>query len=129
MKNFPFASLPQLLVVLRVGIALVFLAHAIVRIANGSIDQFGGFLNAKGLFLGKPLVILITVYEIAGGILLALGYMIRWLSAGFIFILVMGIVLIHVSFGWFVGEHGTGGMEYSFVLIMALLVIAAGSEK
>ena len=37
-----------------------------------------------------------------------------------------GIVLIHWRFGWFVGEHGTGGSEYSIALIVMLLVVAAG---
>ena len=37
----------------------------------------------------------------------------------------MGIVIIHWQLGWFVGEHGTGGMEYSLSLMVSLLVIAA----
>lgn len=128
-KTFPFLSLPQLLVALRVSIAIVFLAHALVRIANGTINQFGNFLNSKGLILGKIFVLAITVYEITGGILLALGYFTKWLSAGFIFILAVGIILIHASLGWFVGEHGSGGSEYSFILIMTLLVIAANPKE
>lgn len=128
-KTFPFLSLPQLLVALRVSIAIVFLAHALVRIANGTINQFGNFLNSKGLILGKIFVLAITVYEITGGILLALGYFTKWLSAGFIFILAVGIILIHASLGWFVGEHGSGGSEYSFILIMTLLVIAANQKE
>jgi putative oxidoreductase len=27
--------------------------------------------------------------------------------------------------GWFVGEHGVGGMEYSLCLLVALIAIAA----
>jgi putative oxidoreductase len=44
---------------------------------------------------------------------------------GFIAIAVGGIVLIHAKLGWFVGEHGVGGVEYSLCLIVALSVIAA----
>jgi putative oxidoreductase len=36
-----------------------------------------------------------------------------------------GIVLIHARLGWFVGEHGTGGSEYSVALLVLLLLIAA----
>jgi putative oxidoreductase len=43
----------------------------------------------------------------------------------FLLILFTGIFLIHAKLGWFVGEHGTGGVEYSFILMMALLVIAS----
>jgi putative oxidoreductase len=125
MQRFPFLSLPQSLVILRFALAIVFFMHAIVRLFNGTIPQFGGFLNSKGLVIGVPLVWMITVFEIIGSILLALGYYKKILSAGFIILLLVGILLIHASLGWFVGEHGSGGSEYSFILIVALVVVAA----
>lgn len=121
-------SLKQALTLLRISLAIVFLAHALVRITGGTIDRFAGFLNDKGLILGHILVWLITAFELVGGILLALGYFTKWLSAGFIALLLAGIVLIHASQGWFVGEHGTGGSEYSFTLIMAFLVVLASTR-
>ncbi len=129
MAAFPFVSLKTALIVLRISLAIVFLAHAIVRILGGTINQFAGFLNAKGLMIGHVLVWSITVFELAGGVLLALGYFTKWLSAGFIGMLLVGIVLIHAGQGWFVGEHGTGGVEYSFILIVAFLVVAAADNK
>jgi len=33
-------------------------------------------------------------------------------------------VLIHSKFGWFVGEHGTGGSEYSVALLLLLFLVA-----
>lgn len=124
-EKLPFISLSHSLTLLRVSVAIVFLAHAVVRIFNSSIGQFGEFMESKGFTHGVAWVCAITAFEIIGGILLALGYFTKLLSIGFIFLLVVGIVLIHASLGWFVGEHGTGGCEYSFVLIVALLVIAA----
>jgi len=129
MQHFPFVSLSQSLVMLRVSLAFIFLTHAVVRVLKGTTDSFAYFLNNKGLVIGTALVWGITVFEIVGGIALALGYFTRWLSAGFILMLVVGVVLIHASLGWFVGEHGTGGTEYSFILIMALVVIAAKDRK
>jgi len=125
MTTFPFLSLKNARVLLRLSLAVVFLAHAVVRVANGSIPQFGQFLTAKGLPAGTLLVWLITIFELVGGLLLAAGRYVRWLSAGFIILLLVGILLIHASQGWFVGEHGTGGVEYSFVLIVAFLVVSA----
>ncbi|AIZ65281.1 hypothetical protein PK28_15010 [Hymenobacter sp. DG25B] len=107
----------------------MFFAHAAVRVSNGTIGQFGDFLNAKGLVYGLPMVWGITAFELGGSVLLALGYFVRSLSAGFIMMLLIGIVLIHASLGWFVGEHGTGGSEYSFLLIIVLWVLAATAEK
>lgn len=125
MAKYPFLSLKQTLFLLRIAVAIIFLAHAIVRICNGSIPQFAEFLTGKGLPFGVAQVWCITTYEITGGVLLILGRYTRWVTAGFIGLLVIGILLIHADQGWFVGEHGTGGSEYSFILIVALLVIAA----
>lgn len=129
MQQYPFLTLKQSLLILRIAVAVIFLAHAIVRICNGSIPQFSEFMESKGLPYGVAWVWAITAYEISGGILLLLGKYTRWLSAGFIILLLVGIVLIHASLGWFVGEHGTGGCEYSVLLIVALLVIAAEKRE
>ncbi|WP_460557997.1 DoxX family protein [Ferruginibacter profundus] len=129
MKRFPFFTLRQTLVLLRYAVAFVFLAHAVVRIINKTIPQFTLFLENKGFLYGTIIVWAITVFEIAGSILLAAGYFTKWLSAGFILMLLIGIILIHASLGWFVGEHGTGGCEYSFILIICLLVLASENEK
>jgi len=45
--------------------------------------------------------------------------------AGFvtIFVLVMGIILVHFKEGWFVVGGGQNGVEYNFLLICVLLAI------
>ncbi|MCU0635000.1 MAG: DoxX family protein [Gemmatimonadaceae bacterium] len=124
---FPWLSPRQAMVVLRVTVAGLFLAHALVRIASGTIPQFGGFLERAGLPAGVPLVWAITLFELGGGVLLAVGRATRWMAGGFCVLLVAGIVLIHRHLGWFVGEHGTGGSEYSVALLAALVTIAANA--
>ncbi len=119
----------QALSLLRIAIATVFFLHAIVRLFNGSMDQFGSFLNGKGFLCETAMVWVITVFELIGGILLALGKFTKLIGFAFIGLLVMGIILIHFSQGWFVGEHGTGGMEYSFILIMGLLAVMSGNTS
>jgi putative oxidoreductase len=121
-------SLPVALTLLRVTVAGLFFAHAAVRVANGTLPQFGAFLESKGLPFGIAWVWAITVYELVAGLLLAIGYRARWLAAGFFGIAAVGIVLIHRHLGWFVGEHGTGGSEYSVALMAALVVIAAADR-
>ena len=117
--------LPRALLLLRVATPLFFMAHAAMRIANGSIPQFGAFLESRGFPIATTLVWLISIYELAAGLLIMLGIRVRWFAAGLIFIATMGIVLIHAANGWFVGEHGVGGMEYSVCLIAALMVLIA----
>jgi putative oxidoreductase len=108
MKNFPFISLPGSVTVLRFTVALIFVAHALVRITGGTVNRFGEFLESKGFVAGVAIVWILTAFEIIGGVLMAIGFSARWMAAGFI-ILLTGIVLIHAELGWFVGEHGTGG--------------------
>ena len=114
---------------MRIVTALIFVAHAVVRIMGSTLDRFGEFLNSKGFVFGVLIVWILTIYEIAGGLLLMIGFFTRWLALGFIIIIAVGIIIIHAANGWFVGEHGTGGMEYSFLLIAALLVIASSDKK
>ena len=129
MKKFPLISSANSLVLLRYAVAFIFIAHAAVRVTGGTVNRFGGFLTSKGFPYGTPIVWMITAYELAGGLLLALGYFARWLSAGFIGILTIGIIIIHAEKGWFVGEHGEGGVVYSFLLIITLVVIAAADKR
>jgi putative oxidoreductase len=125
MQAFPFLSFHQAIVLLRFATAVFFMAHAIVRIVYGTIPIFGGFLETKGFPAGVVWVWAISIYEIAAGLLLIAGHRVRLASAGLMVIVLGGIVLIHARLGWFVGEHGTGGVEYSLSLLVALIVLAA----
>lgn len=124
-----FISLQSSLIVLRVATPLLFMAHAVVRIINGTIHQFAGFLGSLGF--PQPLIVVwaITVVEIVAGTLMILGVSVRCMAAALASIAIGGIVLIHAKIGWFVGEHGTGGSEYSVCLLLCLLVIAAADSQ
>jgi len=128
MKAFPFVSTAHSIIALRAITGLIFVAHAVVRIINATVEQFGNFLESKGFAFGVLIVWILTIYEIVAGLLLVIGIYTRWLALGFMIIILVGIIVIHASLGWFVGEHGTGGMEYSVVLLVALLVIAAADR-
>lgn len=129
LHRFPFIAERPAMQVLRVTVALVFVLHAAVRIDKGTIPQFAAFLHSRGWPLSLVLVWLLTFFEIVGGLLLAAGYFVKPLAGGFLIILLIGILLIHARQGWFVGEHGTGGSEYSIILMAALLVLAANDNS
>jgi len=124
--TFPRPSLPHALFVLRLGIPALFMAHAVTRIFNGTIPRFADYLSQFS-FLPQPLlwVWAITATEIVAGICLMLGVAMRWAAAALAVIALGGIALIHMHRGWFVGEHGSGGVEYSVCLLLGLLVLAA----
>ena len=129
MRKFPFLTIPQALVMLRVITALIFIAHAVIRVTGSTVERFGVFLNSQGFVMGTTIVWILTAYEIIGGLLMTFGFLTRWLALGFFLILTVGLILIHAANGWFVGEHGTGGMEYSILLMAVLLAIAAADKK
>ncbi len=117
------------LLLLRYAVAIIFITHAIARIKNGTVDDFGGFLNTQGFNpMGFYLAWGITIYELAGGALLLSGQYVNWACLIFIVHQVFGILLVHLKQGWFVVGSGTGGVEYSFLLIFSLLAIAFPSN-
>lgn len=129
MHAFPFLTVKQAMILLRIAIAIMFMAHAGVRVMNGTIPRFAGFLEGLGFFYGLGWVWAITAFELIGGAMLIVGQFTRWMTAGFMLISGMGIVLIHAAKGWFVGEHGSGGVEYSIVLFVACVVLAAADRE
>ncbi len=129
LKAYPFISLAQALVLARIVTALLFMAHAVVRIANGSIPQFGKFMSSVGFPQGQGVVWAITIVELVAGTLLILNRQARYAATALFAIVATGIVLIHRHIGWFVGEHGTGGSEYSVALMVLLVVIAAADRQ
>ena len=129
MSKFPFITSAQSLVILRVSLALMLAAHGAMRLSAGTVDDFGGFLNSKGFVFGPAIAWFLTLFEMAGGLLMAAGYFVRWIAAIFIIEHCFGIVLVHVPNGWFVVGHQSGGVEYSVLIIIALLVIAASARR
>jgi putative oxidoreductase len=124
-KQFPFLQPTKSMVMLRVVVALFLMGHGLARLIVNSLNDFGAFLNSKGFIGGTPIAWGITVFELIGGLLLILGLYVRWISLILIIELIMGIILVHAKNGWFVVGHQSGGMEYSVLLIVCLLVIAA----
>lgn len=122
-------SATQSQVLLRITVSLFLLAHGVARTYLGTIGGFGEFLDSRGFVIGGVLAWAITIFEIVGGIAMALNYFVKWIAAVFIIELATGIVLVHAPQGWFVVGATLGGMEYSVLLIVCLLVIASHHKK
>lgn len=112
------------IVLLRVIIALTLVIHGVTRIRLGGVTGFGEFLAETHVPLGTFVAWVLTLVEIGGGAVLALGFGVVWLCAWFAVQLAVGIVLVHFKEGWFVVGAGRNGMEYSVVLIAGLVSIA-----
>ena len=121
--------LRPLLLVLRVLVGLIMVAHGVVRLydtTQGSgVPVFGEFLADKGFPAPLAQAWVITIVECLGGLAVAVGWAVPYLCLWFAAELLMGIVLVHSRFGWFVVGPHVGGMEYSVLLITAMLVVAS----
>ena len=86
-------------------------------------------MESTGFAYGTLWVWGITITELVAAALLVANRFVRPAATALFIIAFTGIILIHRHMGWFVGEHGTGGSEYSVTLMMALLVIAAADRE
>lgn len=123
-RAFPWFSRRHAFVIARVGTAGLFLAHAVVRIVNDTLPQFAHYMASCGFPYPLAVVWAITIAELVASAMLILGCYVRWAAAVLMVIVGEGIVLIHRHIGWFVGEHGVGGSEYSVALLILLMLIA-----
>lgn len=114
----------QALFVIRLALAVVMFVHGATRIANGTVDDFGGFLGSQGFPLGFYIAWVITLFELIGSVLLAAGFYAWVIALVFALQLAAGIFLVHWKEGWFVVGAGRNGMEFSVVLIVSFLAIA-----
>jgi putative oxidoreductase len=129
MRGVPLPSLPQSILALRIITAGLILAHSFGRIIRGTIPQFGAAMEHLGLPAGVALVWAITLMEIAGAALIISGRRLRVGAALIASVLLAGLPLVHWRNGWYVGEFGTGGMEYTVALLAALFVIACSDTR
>ena len=129
MKSFPFINQSQMLIVFRIVVALLLVVHGVMRLSAGAVNGFGEFLNSKGFMIDPAIAWFLTIFEIVGGLVLAAGYLVKWISTIFIIEIAMGIILVHAKNGWFVVGHQLNGVEYSVLLIFSLLLIAASGKR
>ncbi|MGB7207761.1 MAG: DoxX family protein [Pyrinomonadaceae bacterium] len=117
------------LIFLRIVLAILMFIHGAARISNGTVDDFGGFLGTQGFPLGFYLAWGITIFELVGSVLLAAGFYTWIIALIFAAQLSAGVAMVHWKQGWFVVGAGTGGMEYSVLLIASFLAIAFANYR
>jgi putative oxidoreductase len=109
---------------MRLTVAALLFVHGATRLYKHDVGGFGHFLASQHVPFAQIVAWLLSLVEVAGTVALAAGFAVIPLCLWFAAELVVGIVLVHAHAGWFVVGGGTGGMEYSVLLIAALLSIA-----
>ncbi|WP_158637310.1 DoxX family protein [Lacibacter cauensis] len=108
----------------RISVSLLLMIHGIVRWYAGGVNDFGTYLDSLGFKIGPAIAGLLTITEIVGGLLMAIGFWPVLFAFFFVVELIAGLVLVHGKEGWFVVGYGRNGSEYSVLLIVSLILIA-----
>ncbi|SFA84406.1 putative oxidoreductase [Flavobacterium swingsii] len=111
--------------ILRFAVAIILIAHSISGMFNNGVNDFGNlYLNIVGFSpIGLLLAWLIKISHLVAAVLLLINKFIKPAAIITIFILIMGIIMIHFQEGWFVVGGGRNGMEFNFLLIFVLVAI------
>ena len=111
--------------ILRFAVAVILIMHSVSGMFNNGVNDFGNlYLNNVGFApIGLVLAWLIKISHLVAAILLLINKFIKPAAIITIFILIMGIIMIHFQEGWFVVGGGRNGMEFNFLLIFVLLAI------
>lgn len=110
---------------LRLAVSIILFIHGVGGMFNNGINDFGNlFLNQIGFApLGVPLAWAIKLSHLVAVFCLLFEKYVKWASIVTIIILIAGIILVHLKNGWFVVGGGSNGVEFNFLLIIALLTI------
>ena len=115
---------PYALLLLRLSLGVMFLAHAWLKFGVFTMPGFAGFLGQVGLpaALAWPIVLA----EAIGGLALILGVYARAVSVALLPVL-LGALMVHAGNGW-VFNAPNGGWEYPAFLAVAALVQALAGD-
>jgi putative oxidoreductase len=108
---------------IRLGVAIILLIHGMGGMFNGGVNNFGNlYLNQVGFApLGLYLAWAIKISHVVCAASLLLNRYVIATSVITIFILIMGIIMIHGKEGWFVIGGGRNGVEFNFILILIFM--------
>lgn len=105
---------------LRFALGAMFISHGLLKIVVFTLPGTVGFFESLGL--PGFLAYVVAYGEVAGGVLLVLGYQAR-LVAIVLLPTLLGATWVHFGNGW-VFSSPNGGWEYPLFLVIAALVVA-----
>lgn len=106
---------------LRIGVGLVFVSYGFTKLSSGP-ENFAGMLTGLGVASPTLFAWLVTIAELAGGVLLVLGVLTRLVSLPLIATLVGAIVLVKADAGM-----PDAGIDIALLAgLVALLLIGPG---
>lgn len=115
---------PYALLLLRVTLGVMFIAHAALKVFVFTVPGFAGFLAQVGMpsFMALPVILL----EAFGGLALIFGVYARAVALVLTPVL-LGALSVHVGNGWLFTAPN-GGWEYPAFLVIAGLTVVLGGD-
>ena len=115
---------------LRVSVGIIFIAHGAQKLfgwfGGYGLEGTGQFFGSLGLNPGVLMALLAGSAEFFGGLALVFGLLVRPAAASLAFAMLVAILAVHLSKGFFLDK---GGFEYALALFAAsvsLLFSGAG---
>lgn len=103
---------------LRLGLGVMWIAHALLKWFLFTIPGFASWLASQGIpaFMAWPVFLL----ELTGGVMILIGFYGRYISAILVPVMLVA-TWTHISNGWLHTSEG-GGWEYPMFLVLASIV-------
>lgn len=119
---------PDATLLLRIPIAIILVMHSVPGIFDGSITDFGSvYLNNKGFApFGPFMAWAIKLSHILAAACFVTDRFVKLAGWITIFVLAVGIFMVHLPDGWFVVGGGRNGIEFNFLLIFVILYLMYG---
>lgn len=116
------------LLVLRLGLGFVFVAHGWVKLFGGQISFVQDMLRIVGVTLPEPLLVVVAIVELLGGLSLLSGFLARRSALVLAVEMAVTVALFHAAQGFFIIALPNAPLAYGFefhvVLISGLIAIS-----
>jgi len=114
------STAPYAVLLLRVSLGVMFLAHVALKIFVFTVPGFVGYFASLGL---PAIVAYGTIaLELLGGIALILGIYVSWVALPLAIEVLGTIILVHGANGWLFTNKG-GGWEYPAFWTVGLIAL------
>ncbi|MFA5231967.1 MAG: DoxX family protein [Candidatus Omnitrophota bacterium] len=118
------------ILVLRLGIGIMFMAHGLQKsfglFGGPGIKGFSGMLSGLGFVPAEFWAYVAAYTELVGGLFLIMGVQVRPAAALLLILIVTAAFKVHLGKGFFLSN---GGFEYTFVIAatcLALILLGPG---
>lgn len=109
------------LLILRIGLAIVLIAHGAQKIFEVSVPGVGAWFSQLGVPAPEAAGLLVSIVEFLGGFAILLGVGARVSSVLVAVSMVGAIVLVHIEAGFFAEA---GGFELPLLIAIAAVALA-----